>query len=66
MAYNIPSVDKLIDKFTSLPSIGRKSAQRIAFHLLSLSENDVKDFADSIIVAKQKAKYCKTLQEINL
>ena len=64
MAYNIPSVDKLIDKFTSLPSIGRKSAQRIAFHLLSLSENDVKDFADSIIVAKQKAKYCKCCQTL--
>lgn len=64
MSYNIPSVEKLIDKFTSLPSIGRKSAQRIAFHILSLDENSVKDFADSLIDAKQKAKYCKCCQTL--
>ncbi len=64
MAYNIPSVDKLIDKFTSLPSIGRKSAQRIAFHILSMPENDVKEFAQSIVTAKEKAKYCKCCQTL--
>lgn len=64
MSYNIPSVEKLIDKFTSLPSIGRKSAQRIAFHILSLDENSVKDFAETIIDAKQKAKYCNCCQTL--
>lgn len=64
MSYNIPSVEKLIDKFTSLPSIGRKSAQRIAFHILSLDENSVKDFAETIIEAKQKAKYCNCCQTL--
>lgn len=64
MSYNIPSVEKLIDKFTSLPSIGRKSAQRIAFHILSLDENSVKDFAETIIDTKQKAKYCNCCQTL--
>ena len=64
MAYNIPSIEKLIDKFTSLPSIGRKSASRIAFHLLSLSEAQVEDFANSMIEAKKNVKYCKKCQTL--
>ena len=64
MAYNIPSIDSLIDKFTSLPSIGRKSASRIAFHLLSLPEQQVKDFADAMVKAKESVKYCKKCQTL--
>lgn len=64
MAYNIPSIETLIDKFTSLPSIGRKSASRIAFHLLSLPEQQVKDFADTMINAKKSVKYCKKCQTL--
>lgn len=64
MAYNIPTLDKLIDKFTSLPSIGRKSAQRIAFHLLDLPEEDIKDFADTMINAKKLTHYCKICQTL--
>lgn len=64
MAYNIPSVETLIDKFTSLPSIGRKSASRIAFHLLSLPEGQIKDFADAMINAKKNVKYCKKCQTL--
>lgn len=64
MAYNIPSIEALIDKFTSLPSIGRKSASRIAFHLLSLPEQQIKDFADAMINAKKSVKYCKKCQTL--
>lgn len=64
MAYNIPTIETLIDKFTSLPSIGRKSAQRIAFHLLSLPENEVKDFADAMVNAKKSIHYCKVCQTL--
>ena len=64
MAYNIPTIETLIDKFTSLPSIGRKSAQRIAFHLLSLPENEVKDFADAMVNAKKSIHYCKVCQKV--
>ena len=64
MSYNIPSIDKLIDKFTSLPSIGRKSASRIAFHLLSLPESQINDFANAMIAAKNSVKYCKKCQTL--
>ena len=64
MGYNIPSIETLIDKFTSLPSIGRKSASRIAFHLLSLSENQVEDFAKAMVNAKKNVKYCKKCQTL--
>ena len=64
MSYNIPSIDKLIDKFTSLPSIGRKSASRIAFHLLSLPESQINDFANAMITANNSVKYCKKCQTL--
>ena len=64
MAYNIPSIESLIDKFTSLPSIGRKSASRIAFHILNLPEENVKDFADTMLNAKKSIKYCKKCQTL--
>ena len=64
MAYNIPSIESLIDKFTSLPSIGRKSASRIAFHILNLPEENVKDFADTKLNAKKSIKYCKKCQTL--
>ena len=64
MAYNIPSIESLIDKFTSLPSIGRKSASRIAFHLLSLSETQVEDFAKVMVEAKKNVRYCEKCQTL--
>jgi recombinational DNA repair protein RecR len=35
-----PSLDKLIEQFARLPSVGRKSAQRLAFHILEMSDKD--------------------------
>ena len=62
MAYNVPPLEDLIDKFASLPGIGRKSAQRIAFHLLSKSESDIKSFADVMIKAKADIHCCSVCQ----
>ena len=62
MAYNVPPLEDLIDKFASLPGIGRKSAQRIAFYLLSKSESDIKSFADVMIKAKADIHYCSVCQ----
>ncbi len=64
MAYNIPSIESLIDKFTSLPSIGRKSASRIAFHLLSLPQPQIEEFAKAMVDAKKNVKYCKKCQTL--
>lgn len=57
--YTAP-ITKLIEEFAKLPGIGRKTAQRLAFHVLSMSGNDVVDLAKSILNAKKHTKYCKT------
>lgn len=49
---------RLIEEFTKLPGIGPKTAQRLAFHILSIPENKVERLARAIINAKQKIVYC--------
>ena len=58
MDYYSRQINKLITQFSSLPGIGTKSAQRLAFHILSLPEEDVKTLADSIIEARANVRYC--------
>jgi len=55
-----PPVTKLIEEFAKLPGIGRKSAQRLAFHVLDMKGNDVVDLAKAILNAKKLTKHCKT------
>ena len=59
MAYNLVSLQKLIEQFERLPGIGSKSAQRLAYYVLNLGDSEVKDFADAIIEAHEKIKYCE-------
>lgn len=49
---------KLINELSKLPGIGGKTAQRLAFHLLSLTDNEAQALANSILEAKQSMKYC--------
>lgn len=49
---------RLIDELSSLPGIGGKSAQRLAFHILSMEEEDVEALAESIKSAKKSMRYC--------
>ena len=58
------SLEKLIDKFAMLPGIGRKSAQRLAFYILSLSDDKVSDFADAIMDAKKNIHFCKVCNNL--
>ncbi len=53
-----PSLETLIDKLASLPSIGRKSAQRLAFHILNMSTEGVNSFIESILNARENVKRC--------
>ncbi|MCX7774157.1 MAG: recombination mediator RecR [Clostridia bacterium] len=55
--FSIP-VQKLIEEFEKLPGIGRKTAQRLAFHVLGLSEEQVVAFAKALVDAKRKTKAC--------
>ena len=53
-----PSIEKLIESFEKLPSIGHKTAIRLAFHMLDLNEEETNEFINSITDAKKKLKYC--------
>ena len=59
MTYFPASLDRLIDSFASLPGIGRKSAQRLAFHVLSLPDQEALAFSDAIASAKKEVRRCK-------
>ncbi|MBQ7839806.1 MAG: recombination protein RecR [Lachnospiraceae bacterium] len=52
-------INKLIDELASLPGIGNKSAQRLAFHLINMPEAKVQRLANSMVQAKQNVRYCK-------
>ena len=58
MSYYSPTIERLIESFEKLPSIGHKTATRLAFHMLNLNEEGVNDFINSIVEAKKNLKYC--------
>ena len=64
MSFFAAALDTLIDKFASLPGIGRKSAQRLAFHVLSLPEAEARAFADAITEAKASVHCCRICQNL--
>lgn len=64
MAYNVVVLNKLVEQFERLPGIGRKSAQRLAFHLLNQPPERAKEFAQAILDASQKIKHCAVCQSL--
>ncbi len=64
MSSYIPPLARLIDEFAKLPGIGRKSAARLAFHVLHMSEQEAKGFASAIVTAKQSIKYCSICKNL--
>lgn len=59
MDYYSSQISKLIEEFASLPGIGVKSAQRLAFHMINLPMERVEQFADALVKAKQNVRYCR-------
>lgn len=59
MQYLVTPLAKLVEQFEKLPGIGRKTAQRLAFFVLSMSNTEATDFAEAITNAKEKIRYCK-------
>ena len=49
-------LEKLIDEFHKLPGIGRKSAARLAFHILDMNENEVEKFSEAMLNVKNSSK----------
>ena len=58
------SLENLIDGFASLPGIGRKSAQRLAFHILSLPAGEAEGFANAVLEAREKVHTCPVCQNL--
>ncbi|MCR5173377.1 MAG: recombination mediator RecR [Oscillospiraceae bacterium] len=58
------TLETLIEKFASLPSIGRKTAQRLAFFVLAQTEEEAEAFADAIVQAKRNIFRCKVCHNL--
>ena len=65
MSYYSPSIEKLIESFERLPSIGHKTAARLAFYILNSSEEETNEFINSIKNAKANLKYCSKCYNIS-
>ena len=59
------SVERLIGRLSRLPGIGRKSAARLAFHILKLSPDEANDLADAIREVKEKVGWCSVCCNIS-
>ena len=59
MNYYSESINQLIEELASLPNIGPKSAQRLAFHILNMPEKRVEQLASNILNARKKICLCK-------
>ncbi|MDB8791878.1 recombination mediator RecR [Romboutsia sp. 1001216sp1] len=51
-------IARLIEEFSKLPGVGRKTAQRLAFHVINMNVNDVESLSKAILEAKREIKYC--------
>ena len=64
MSFFPASLETLIDRFASLPGIGRKSAQRLAFHVLALPDEEAAAFSNAITDAKASVHCCRICQNL--
>lgn len=58
MSNYIEPIGKLINSFSKLPGVGNKTAARYAYHIIDMSLEEAKEFADSIMEVKTKVKFC--------
>lgn len=64
MVNYVAPVARLIEEFSKLPGIGKKTAQRLAFYILNTREDEAVNLAEAIIEAKRKTKYCSICSNI--
>ncbi|MFR7477631.1 MAG: recombination mediator RecR [Acutalibacteraceae bacterium] len=58
-SYHVPPLEKLVEQFQRLPGIGHKSAQRLAYHVLGMTDEQAKTFSDAILEAHSQIHYCR-------
>ncbi len=59
MDYYSKQINRLVESLSMLPGIGSKTAQRLAFHILSMPKEDAHRLADSIVNARENVRYCE-------
>ena len=59
MDYYSRQISRLIEELASLPGIGSKSAQRLAFHILNMPMEQVEGLSSTIMEARRKVRYCR-------
>ena len=59
MRYFPAALERLTEQFARLPGIGGKTAQRLAFHVLSLPQEEAEEFAQAILDARRTVRTCK-------
>lgn len=64
MTNNIVSLNELINQFSRLPGIGKKTAQRLAFSILEQPPERAKAFAEALVNAREKIHFCKVCQSL--
>ena len=58
------ALERLVEQFNRLPGVGKKSAQRLAFYVLSLPDEEAEAFADAILDAKKRVHRCRVCQNL--
>lgn len=56
--YNVPPIERLVEQFERMPGIGQKSAQRLAYYVLNMSDTQAQELANSVLDAHTKVHYC--------
>ena len=59
MDYYSSQITKLIEELSKLPGVGNKSAQRLAFHIINMPQEQVANLANAITSAKANIRYCR-------
>lgn len=59
---NVVPLEELVNQFARLPGIGRKTARRLAYSIIEQPEERAKQFADALINAKEKIRFCSVCQ----
>ncbi len=64
MAYSVAPLDRLIEQFERLPGIGKKTARRLAYFVITRQDNMAQKFSDALLEAKEKIGYCSVCQNL--
>ncbi|GMQ81065.1 MAG: recombination mediator RecR [Rhodothermia bacterium] len=64
MHFTSESVETLVEQLSKLPTIGRKTAQRLALFILKMSSDDVRQIADALIAVKERVIFCSTCYNV--